>query len=277
MTKSKRKKKSKVFETLRIIKNTFFAVILVFLVGVLILTMFSRISGNAPSFFGYSIYRVSSGSMEPVLKVGDIILSRQIDPTQLAKNDIVTFRGTTGEFDGKIVTHRVVVPPYDEGGSYYLITQGDANPEKMDTPISTDQVLGKFERKLSAITVFYNFFITPWGLVALFALIILAFFNEIIILIRTIFHMDEVEAATDGVGEIVERYRKENEEAEARQQAELEAARQSDAQLFSSMYDEVEGISDDSPNRADESDETQAAEDESVDTQTEEQSTISEE
>lgn len=212
-------RESRLLNALRIIKNTFFAVILTLLVAILIVTMLSRVSGKAPSLMGISVYRISSGSMAPTLQVGDVILSRACDPVELKVNDIVTYEGVSGEFEGKTVTHRVVKEPYLDGGDYYIVTRGDNNPAD-DSPISVDHVLGKMEIKLTVLTALYDFFVTPWGLICIILLIILAFFNEIIIFIKSLLGFkEEKEAALD---DIILRYKKQQEEKTVKFTAETE-------------------------------------------------------
>lgn len=202
---------SKIINILIGIKNTFFAVILTLFAVVLVFTMVSRVSGKAPSLMGYSVYRISSGSMEPTLKIGEVILSKECDVTSLKVGDIITYEGEAGEFKDKIVTHRVVREPYYESGNYYLVTKGDDNPAD-DTPISGDQVLGKMECELGFISALYDFFITPWGLISIILLIVLAFFNEIIIFIKSLIGFKEEDE--NSLEKIIERYKKEQ-EAEA--------------------------------------------------------------
>lgn len=219
MSKLKHKEESKLVKTIRLIKNIFFAVILVLLTGVIILTLVTRISGKTPSILGYTMYRVSSGSMEPTLKVGDIILSSECDPMTLKKDDIITYDGTVGEFKDKRVTHRVVKAPYKDSGSYYLVTKGDDNPVE-DSPINVSQVRGKYVAKIDILRWLYEFFITPWGLLTLIALIILAFSNEIITLVKVLFGKGYEPPEKDSIEDIIERYQKENLEKERLKQIE---------------------------------------------------------
>lgn len=208
MSEVKEKKSARgLMSSLRIIKNTVFAVILVILVTILIATLIARVSGKNPSVLGYSFYRVSSGSMLPTLEVGDIILVREWDALALEEGDIITYEGISGDLAGKMVTHRVVVAPYESGGSYYLVTKGDNNPAP-DTAISVDRVLGKVVTKLSFLNTLYDFFISPWGLVALIGLIVLAFFNEIVNFIRALMGLD-AEEKFETAEELVERYKRE--------------------------------------------------------------------
>ena len=85
--KTNKKGRNKVLRVLRIIKNVLLTVIIVFLSIVLIVSVISRITGNPPSLFGFSLYRVSSGSMRPELEVKDIILVRSCDGEDVEKGD----------------------------------------------------------------------------------------------------------------------------------------------------------------------------------------------
>jgi signal peptidase len=203
---------NKILKTIRIIKNVIFATILVFLVSVLIVTMFARISGQTPSFLGYTIFRVSSGSMKPTLQVGDVILTHSCDVSELQKGDIISYEGTKGEFAGKIVTHRVEQEPYVEGGETYLVTKGDNNPVA-DSPIRAEDVLGKMVVKLDLLASLYSFFVTPWGLLTILALIFLAFFNEVVVLVKSLMGINQTEKK-DSVQDIIDRYAREQKENE---------------------------------------------------------------
>lgn len=209
--KKKENKENKVLRTIRLIKNIIFAVILITLVGIIVLTVVTRISGKTPSIMGYTMYRVSSGSMTPTLKVGDIILCRECDPMTLQQGDIITYDGRVGQFAGMRVTHRVVKPPYKENGNYYLITKGDDNPTE-DSPVELGDVKGIFIQKVDLLRSLYDFFLTPWGLLAIIALIILAFFNELVLFIRALIGKGFETVPEESVEDIIERYAKENTE-----------------------------------------------------------------
>lgn len=201
------RKKRTVIEKIILIKNIVFAVILVFLAAIIAFTTIARISGNSPSVLGFSLYRVGTGSMEPALEVGDIILSRSVDPAELRKGDIVTFMGVSGDMAGKMVTHRVISEAYEDNGDTYIVVKGDAN-DRPDAPVNTKNVLGVYVGKFNVLRAFFNFFITPWGLITIIALIVAAFFGELVTLIKTILGInDEKKQSLD---EIIERYQKEN-------------------------------------------------------------------
>lgn len=207
-------KENKAFKVLRIIKNVLLWCTIIFLVAVLAMTMYSRFTGNAPSIFGFSFYRVSSGSMQPELQVGDIILVQSCDGASVQKDDIVTYKAVSGDAAGKMVTHRVVTAPYEKDGQVYLVTKGDANPID-DGQIKAEQIEGKMLSKILFLRYLFDFFATPWGLLTIIALIILAFFNEILTFAKALLGIDSTKHSEKDIQEIIAKYENENRSAAA--------------------------------------------------------------
>lgn len=195
---------------LHIIKNVIFGVIFALLVVVMITTITTRINGGTPSIFGYSIFRVSSGSMQPELEIGDVILMKECNPLDLKKGDIVTYQGTTGEMAGKAVTHRVVKAPFEKDGEYYIQTKGDAN-DLVDADVSISNVMGIVQCKLPILSWLYEVFLTPVGLMVVIFLIIAAFFNEIVNFFKALAGYG-VEEEKESVQDIIERIQSEEEQ-----------------------------------------------------------------
>lgn len=191
------------------IRSIVFTLLLITVVVILISTMIARFRGETPSLFGYSVFRVSSGSMEPEYKIGDVIIVKSCGADELKVNDVCTYNGKEGEFAGKIVTHRVIKAQFEENGEKYIQTKGDANPLE-DPKIKADQVIGRVETKIGFLRVLYNFFVTPLGLITIIALIIAAFFNEIVNFVKSLLGLGHNEENKDSVEDIIERYQKEN-------------------------------------------------------------------
>lgn len=196
-------KKNKVFRTINLIKNIICWTLIVVLVFTLVIFFMSRINGSTPSVFGYSIFRVSSGSMEPELKVGDIILDKEIDnPEDLKVGDVITFM--SNDYRDRLVTHKIIKAPYEENGKLMLQTKGIAN-EIADKPISGDDVKGIMICKVDYLDTVYNIFLSPWGLLILIALIIIIFFDEIITIVKIITNNDKSAKDADDINEIIDR------------------------------------------------------------------------
>ena len=163
----------------------------------------SRINGSTPSVFGYSIFRVSSGSMEPELKVGDIILDKVVEnPEALKVGDVITFK--SDDYGDMLVTHKVIRAPYEENGKLMLQTKGVAN-EIADNPIRIDEVKGIMICKVDYLDTVYNVFLSPWGLLILIALIVIIFFDEIITIVKILTNNDKSVKDADNINEIIDR------------------------------------------------------------------------
>lgn len=177
--------KSVLKKTFKIIRSVVCWACIIVLVFALVTVVIAKINGTNPSVFGYSIYRVSSGSMSPELEVGDVILGKAVDdPMEIKVDDVVTYEGR-GELSGKLITHKVIVAPHEEEGILMLQTKGIAN-EIPDSPIEADRVVSVVITKVAFLTAFYDFFFSPWGLLTAVVLIILVFIDELIVMIRTI-------------------------------------------------------------------------------------------
>lgn len=77
-----------------------------------------------PLAFGDRPHTVLTGSMEPAISPGDVVIDEQIQPTAARVGDVVTFRDP--EEKGRYLTHRVV-GLRREGSHLWFVTQGDAN------------------------------------------------------------------------------------------------------------------------------------------------------
>lgn len=96
---------------------------------------FACIPVTVPRFFGYEIYQVLSGSMEPEIPVGSAVYVKAVSPGEIEEGDIVAF--LAGE---SIITHRVV-KNYKVEGKFE--TKGDANEEADMNRVPYEAVRGK--------------------------------------------------------------------------------------------------------------------------------------
>jgi signal peptidase I len=78
---------------------------------------------------------ISSGSMRPSARPGDVLLVAPSSSKRLSPGELVVFRDRTKP---GLVTHRVV--GVDQRGSY--LTKGDANATVDSTPVEPGQVVG---------------------------------------------------------------------------------------------------------------------------------------
>src|SRR3989338_9148374 len=83
----------------------------------------------------YPMATITSGSMWPALKEGDLVFIQGIrDRAEIAVGDVIVYRNKE---NGTFTIHRIVALCKDD-----LTTQGDANFTK-DAPVQYDDVIGK--------------------------------------------------------------------------------------------------------------------------------------
>ncbi len=212
-------KRTGIFRVLKIIKNVICWTLIVCLVSMLIIFFMARTSGETPSVFGCSILRVSSGSMEPELMVGDVIIDKKIeDYSDIKKGDVVTFYGS-GNLSGMLVTHKVIKAPYYENGVLMIQTRGIAN-EIADVPIKATDVTGIMVCKVPFLNAVFSVFLSPWGLIILIGLIALVFFDEIVVIVKILTGNYEPEKRED-INEIITRLQSEKLKEQAEKAKEL--------------------------------------------------------
>ena len=167
----------------RKIINIFTTVLLIVLIVLVVFIFITRAMGNSPEIFGYRIFRVSSGSMEPELSVGDVILVHTVKAEDIAEGDIVTYKGISGDYKDKMITHMVVDVPYEENGVWHYQTQGIVAGALRDPVVTYDQIQGKLVQKLTFLNNIYTFFLSPTGLIVFILIILVLFGYEMISLI----------------------------------------------------------------------------------------------
>ena len=89
--------------------------------------------------FGYEIYTVMSGSMEPEYHVGSLIYVKGVDPTTLRQGDVITF---VADEDNTVVTHRIIAIE-NTNNTLKFRTKGDANDVADGALVHNKNVLGK--------------------------------------------------------------------------------------------------------------------------------------
>ncbi|WP_232306684.1 signal peptidase I [Thermobifida cellulosilytica] len=140
---SRRRGRSVVLRLLSALFQTAVAVlVLVALVIVVSVALLPRITGAQALI-------VLSGSMEPTLPVGSVVIARPVDPAEIEVGDVITFTHATPAQTEiadpaavPLVTHRVIdVETTDDGLLFH--TQGDANTVPDDPPVPASAVRGR--------------------------------------------------------------------------------------------------------------------------------------
>jgi signal peptidase I len=142
------------------------------------------ILGN--QFGGFRAFIVSSSSMEPTIATGSLIVTQYIHPTQLQKEDMITFIAPTK--DREFVTHRITSVSHQQNLSIFK-TKGDNNKSEDAWMLAGGAVVGKVFVTIPYLGFFVAFIKSKIGIllfILLPALYIVV--DEIFTLANTIKH-----------------------------------------------------------------------------------------
>lgn len=98
-------------------------------------------------YFRYYAISIATGSMEPVILKGDVVIIEQTKENfeELEEGQVIAF-----EYNKVIVVHRII-RKIKEGNEYYYYTQGDANANEDGYPITKDMLVGVVSLKIPYI------------------------------------------------------------------------------------------------------------------------------
>lgn len=108
---------------------------------------------------GISLFRIVTGSMEPEIPVGSIIVCQETDIEQIQVNDIVCFRSLSSIIKGETVTHRVIDITQNSEGELLLVTRGDANLSADTEYVTRSNLIGKvnyYSKETNIMASFVN-------------------------------------------------------------------------------------------------------------------------
>lgn len=144
-------KKIKNNKFLKIAMTAIRTIITVFLLILICIIFIQRVSNNNFAVGGIRVFTIITGSMLPEYEVGDMIISKEVSAENIQIGDNVVYEGLVDDFNGKIVTHKVI--DKDEvNGEYKFITKG-LNNDIEDPEISEKQILGKVIYKTTILSI----------------------------------------------------------------------------------------------------------------------------
>lgn len=164
----------------KIIKTVLIILYQILVIMALILTMvivLQRISANNQSIGGYKIFRVITGSMEPEYEVGEVIISKEVNPKDIKVGDDIVYLGRVGEYSGKIIMHNVVAIDTDENGDLIFHAKGLQSNSVEDPQIREDQIYGVVTYTSSILTILYDL---ATNIYSIFAIVIILVLNVFI-------------------------------------------------------------------------------------------------
>ncbi|MCF0117222.1 MAG: signal peptidase I [Bacilli bacterium] len=141
----------------KIISNVAFSFVVISILSVTISFSVIKAHGEIPFLFNYSLQRIETGSMEPTLKQGSLILAKKFNKNSSIVADysngtIITFYN----YEHILVTHRCVETLTIDDEIYY-VTKGDNNGtcdtyikdgEVTKYPLPREDIVSTFVRRV---------------------------------------------------------------------------------------------------------------------------------
>lgn len=135
-----------------IVKAIIYPIVFLVLICNIILVIQKMIYPNkAVGLFGYKAFVIASGSMEPTLEVGDIVITKKAKQEEIKKGDIITFVD-----NGYTITHRMVDIVEKEGNTYYQ-TKGDNNSTNDPNLVKYNDIEGIYIYKIEGLGNIINY------------------------------------------------------------------------------------------------------------------------
>lgn len=122
---------------------------------------------------GFTVHPILSGSMEPAIMTGSLVLVKDVPIETLQKGDVIAFRPADRSIG---IAHRII-DLKDDGKQYSITTKGDNNSAKDSQPYVANKGsdIGKLYFSMPFLGYVMTFLKTKSGILFLSALFALAF------------------------------------------------------------------------------------------------------
>jgi len=120
------------------------------------------------SFFGYHLVVSQGSSMEPLLRNGDALWLKQVNPSQVKVGDIVTLQHPNEGW----ITHRLIKVQSLPQEGYLLVTKGDANWFTEEWEISADGTVEVLLARVHFAGYVLDFFDSILGIALLIGVVV---------------------------------------------------------------------------------------------------------
>lgn len=124
-----------------------------------------------PYVLGGRSFTVMSGSMEPAIATGDVVVDETISPRAAKPGDVVTFPAPDGS--KRLITHRLRTISEDRG-QVRAETKGDANNTVEHWQVPADGHIGRVVYRVPKVGYALAAVISPGGRVVLLVVVIVA-------------------------------------------------------------------------------------------------------
>ena len=163
-------------KVVKIVSKILYQMLVIVCLVVAAVIILQKVTESNKSIAGYRIFRVITGSMEPEYEVGEVVISKEVDPKNIKVGDDIVYLGTYGEYSGKIIMHSVVAIDTDENGNLNFHAKGLRSTSVEDPQIKESQVYGVVKFKSGILTVLYKLATNIYSLFIIISILVLNVF-----------------------------------------------------------------------------------------------------
>ena len=163
-------------KVLRIVSKILYQILVIVCLIVAAVIILQKVTDSNRSIAGYRIFRVITGSMEPEYQVGEVVISKEVDPKSIKVGDDIVYLGRYGEYNGKIIMHSVIAIDTDENGNLNFHAKGLHTSSVEDPQIKADQVYGVVKFKSGILTILYKLATNIYSLFVIISVLVLNVF-----------------------------------------------------------------------------------------------------
>lgn len=143
-------------KVIKIVLKILYQILVIICLIVAAVIILQKVTASNKSIAGYRIFRVITGSMEPEYDIGQVVISKEVDPNSIKVGDDIVYLGTYGEYSGKIIMHSVVGIDKDANGNLNFHARGLHSSSVEDPQIKESQIYGVVKFKSKILTVLYK-------------------------------------------------------------------------------------------------------------------------
>lgn len=141
---------------IKIVFKILYNLFMLMCVLLILIVVFQKVSDSNKSIGGYRIFRVVTGSMIPEYDIGEVVISKEIDPHKIEVGNDIVYLGKNGDYNGRIIMHKVTGIDKDENGNLNFHAKGINNSSIEDAQIKEDQIYGVVKFKSGILTLLYK-------------------------------------------------------------------------------------------------------------------------
>lgn len=144
-------------KVIKIVLKILYQILIILCVILTIIIVMQKFSNSNRTIFGYRIFRVITGSMEPEYDVGVVVICKEVSANEIEVGNDIVYLGSYGDYSGKIIMHEVIEIDKDENGNNVNFHAKGLHTASVEDPqIKPNQIFGVVKHQSGILTKLYE-------------------------------------------------------------------------------------------------------------------------